>query len=108
MTGEWPPEGLQVDHKDGNKLNNSWINLRLATPEQNSRNYGAQSNNELGIKGVYLIRGKYSAYIYYENKLHFLGSFDNAEEAQEIHKAKSLEIQKEFSFYSREKVMSNG
>ena len=36
MTGEWP--NGPIDHHDLNKLNNSWSNLRLATPSLNNAN----------------------------------------------------------------------
>ena len=32
------PIGMQVDHLDRNKLNNSPLNLKICTPSQNSRN----------------------------------------------------------------------
>lgn len=31
------PEGMTVDHIDGNKTNNHYTNLRLLTPEENAR-----------------------------------------------------------------------
>ena len=45
MTGEWP--SLEVDHKDRDKSNDRWSNLRLATEEEQHANVyrGAQSNN---------------------------------------------------------------
>lgn len=50
MTGELPAR--QIDHICGDKLNNSFANLRPATHGQNLRNRGAQSNNMSGRKGV--------------------------------------------------------
>ena len=63
MTGEFPPDGIEVDHKDRNGLNNRWDNLRLATYSQNARNSTAR--NKSGVKGVYPTpSGKYQAIIY--------------------------------------------
>lgn len=48
-TGKWPE---QLDHKDGNRANNKWANLRLATTSQNQRNKKKGRNNTSGYKGV--------------------------------------------------------
>ncbi len=39
-------------------------------------------NNTTGVKGVYLIRGKYVAKIVFQKKQYLLGSYDNLTEAQ--------------------------
>jgi hypothetical protein len=52
MTGEFPPEGLQVDHTDGDKLNNAFINLRLVTPSQNGQNSVGFSTRSTKVKGL--------------------------------------------------------
>lgn len=46
-------EGFQVDHKDGDSLNNKFSNLRRATPSQNSCNRPIPKNNKSGCKGVW-------------------------------------------------------
>ena len=50
MTGHWPTS--LVDHKDRNRSNNTWDNLRLATPSDNCRNAKVSKNNTSGCTGV--------------------------------------------------------
>lgn len=83
MTGEWPP--VQVDHKDTDRANNRWGNLRLATPGQNQHNTGVRADNSSGYKGVTRPRGraKWHAYINENGRRKFLGSYLTAEEANQ-------------------------
>lgn len=84
--GEWP-ERL-VDHRDGNKSNNSIDNLRLATKQTNAENLkGATKNNRSGFLGVYrrADTGKYAAQITIDGRCRTLGSFATAELAHEAY-----------------------
>jgi len=44
--------GLEIDHIDGNALNNSVENLRLVSTSVNNRNQKQQRNNSSGVTGV--------------------------------------------------------
>lgn len=50
MTGEWPEH--YIDHINGEKTDNRWINLRPATNQQNQMNRGIDANNTSGVKGL--------------------------------------------------------
>ena len=67
------PEGFQVDHKDGNSLNNCRINLRIATPSQNQANVESYSSS--GLKGAYKIKSGWMSKIVVDRKSIYLGTF---------------------------------
>ena len=81
MTGEWPSG--DVDHRDGDGLNNCWGNLRAATRTQNNANQRLAITNKTGIKGVSFCRatGRYKAQIHIDGKNKNLGRFHTIEEA---------------------------
>lgn len=92
------PEGLLIDHKDMNKINNKKINLRTSSKTTNSANRFAQSNNKLKIKGVTFRRdrNKFRATIGHKGKQYFLGNFETAEEAKNAYNLKAKELFGEF------------
>lgn len=69
------PEGLYVDHIDGDGLHNRRSNLREATKQQNNHNARTRSDNSSGYKGVSLDSGRWRARIMLDKKSRLLGYF---------------------------------
>ncbi|MCP4183585.1 MAG: HNH endonuclease [Hyphomicrobiales bacterium] len=78
MEGHWPPAGMMMDHIDGDKANDKWSNLRLATPQQNARNRRPCKRNKSGKVGVCIGTDpdKWEANITVDNKTLKLGCFE--------------------------------
>jgi len=97
MTGSWP-KGI-VDHKDRNRANDSWSNLRLATSSQNNHNRGMDSRNVSGYKGVswHKGEGKWRAVISVQKRSHHLGYFANKKLAAAVWKEAASRLHGEFA-----------
>lgn len=74
-------KGLCVDHIDRNKLNNRKSNLRICRQGDNAKNAGMRIDNTSGFTGVRERSGKWYAEIRANGKSHYLGSFDNFNDA---------------------------
>lgn len=85
MTGEWPKQ--EIDHINEDGADNRWDNLREASPTENLRNRGPQSNNTTGYKGTCFVKSKgfYIAGIKVHGKRTHLGCFKTAEEAHQAY-----------------------
>jgi hypothetical protein len=80
MTGAWPTEW--IDHDNLDRGDTRWGNLRPATRGQNNSNRGAVKTSRSGVKGAYpMPSGRFTAAIRHAGKIHHLGCFDTAEEA---------------------------
>lgn len=92
------PVGLETDHKDGNGLNNSKSNLRIATHRQNALNSIKHKPAASKFKGIYYYpRIKcWCARIRLEGKRKNLGYFKNEIEAAYAYDMASIEHHGEF------------
>ena len=78
MTGAWPID--QIDHIDGNPVNNRIENLREATNSVNKQNMRkARSDNKSGLLGVGKNGKKWRAVIGVDGKNKHIGYFDTPE-----------------------------
>jgi hypothetical protein len=83
--GSWP-DG-QIDHINGDKLDNRIANLRVATASQNKQNMRkARSDSRSGLIGAswHTKSNKWRAAIQIDGKKKHLGYFDTPEEAHQV------------------------
>lgn len=87
-------DGRQVDHQDGDGLNNRRGNLRWATRAEQGRNRRCYRNNRAGLKGVQRVRGtvRWRARITFDGRTHNLGCFGSAEDAALAYDIKAREV----------------
>jgi hypothetical protein len=102
-----PPENMDIDHIDGNPINNCKANLRIATASQNMGNRRKAENCSSRYKGVYWNRqqNKWATSIQVElNKL-FLGYFVSENAAAATYNAAAIE---HFGVFARLNVIDEG
>jgi HNH endonuclease/AP2 domain len=92
------PDGFDVDHINGDGLDNRRANLRIATRAENLRNQRLSLRNTSGFKGVCWDKdkGKWRAQIKLNWGNHYLGLYTTPEEAHQAYVAASIKIHGEF------------
>lgn len=95
-----PPNGMMVDHINGDGLDNRRYNLRLATASQNRANSKVRKSNISGFKGVTLRphRGSYMVRILVGDKREYVGEFWSPELAAMAYDKRAREV---FGEYAR-------
>ena len=93
-----PSDNMQIDHINGNGLDNRKENLRVCNRYQNGGNSRLSKSNISGIKGVSWNKKnkKWVAQICINSKQGNLGSFINKFEAKEAYEKAAKEYHKEF------------
>ena len=84
------PDGLEVDHINGEGLDNRRVNLRICTRAQNAA-CGSQRANARHYRGVRKAGKKWAVSIVVDGRLQYFGRFSDpitaAQVADEIHRA---------------------
>jgi hypothetical protein len=93
------PDGMCVDHINGDGFDNRLCNLRLATHSQNLMNVRGFSHNTSGHKGVCWDKSKQRWQVTVGNK--FIGRFRNLEEAAAAYLAAAEQYFGEFAYHNR-------
>ena len=77
------PAGMEIDHIDGDALDNRRDKLRICTPLQNKYNRRKPVTNSSGYKGVTMkhLSKKWTAEIKVNQKKIYLGSFSDIQDA---------------------------
>lgn len=74
--------GNEVDHRDGNGLNNQKENLRSVSHSFNI--FNSKRVGKSGIRGLFrLPNGRWRASLRFEGRLHYLGTYSVLEDAKE-------------------------
>ncbi|WP_158235398.1 HNH endonuclease [Caulobacter sp. FWC2] len=81
QTGEWPAN--DIDHINGARDDNRWVNLRDVSGFENHRNKIISPRNTSGVNGIHYekARKKWQVRIKSEGRSIALGRFDTLEEA---------------------------
>lgn len=90
-TGRWPTD--QIDHINGNSLDDRIANLREATQTQNAWNHKGRAKKSTTPMGVReLSSGRFQARISVEKRQISIGTFHTQEQASEAYQQKRKEF----------------
>lgn len=95
VTGEWPKN--DVDHINGNKLDNRWCNLREATDKQNQANRKLNKDNKTGYKGVKYKRNRWEVTLGLDGKKVYFGRYKTLRKAVEAYNRAAIKHFGEFA-----------
>lgn len=94
-----PPEGMVIDHINGNVLDNRRQNLRICTVAENNRNRAKLRTNKSGYKGVFWDVSSYRAAITCDGRKTYLGRFATAEAAHAAYVQAAMKLHGSFAHF---------
>ena len=94
--GRWPHG--DIDHINGDKLDNRIGNLRECSRSENQRNHGLTTRNRSGFKGVSQRRDRWIATIVVHGKQSYLGTFEAPEQAAIAYLDAAVRLHGEFRY----------
>lgn len=96
----WNLIGAEIDHKNGNKLDNRIANLRVCQRHENMANRGVTKANTSGYKGVSFDKqtGKWRGQIMYNGKTHSAGRHLSVYDAALARDQLAINLGPEFSY----------
>lgn len=94
-----PESGQEVDHINGDRLDNRRCNLRLCSRAENGRNRRRQRSSSFRFKGARKDwrRGKWQAYIKDDGIQRHLGCFESETEAARAYDAAAMRLFGDFA-----------
>lgn len=96
MNKAWPKE--TIDHKNKDKSDNKWENLREASYSENNQYTTIPKNNTSGFKGVSRKNGSFRATIRKNGLQEHIGVYNTAELAYEAYCNRAKELFGEFYY----------
>lgn len=96
VTGNWPV--AEIDHINGDTLDDRIVNLRDCSRAENQRNVGVTARNTSGTKGVYWNSRAQAwlAQIRVGGKTHYLGTFRSSADAAVAYARAAKELHGDF------------
>lgn len=96
------PKGMEVDHINGNKLDNRRSNLRVCTRSENAKNRRLSKSNKSGYHGVHYAttekrRKRWAASIRVNGKKKYIGRFFTLAEAVMAYNKSALKYHGKFA-----------
>lgn len=97
VTGKDP--GVTIDHRDGDRRNNRWANLREATRSQNAMNRRMRSDCASGVRGVHWHRAAQAwvAQVCIDGESRHLGCFAGIGDAKAAYEAAAATLHGDFA-----------